>query len=209
MKLVVLGANGRTGEHVLREALALGDTVTAVVRSEAKRPPINHDRLQCVIGDPCDPSLLAQVFEGQDAVISTLGGRRPTRHGMAIYWRSAEAIVQAAQAVGLTRVAVTSSALLFPSQRLVDRLLAALVHNVVQSATRMERVLQGGDLALTLARCGFLTDGEEARYRAAPGAMPKAGSSVSRRSLARFLVEEIRRPVSGAQVVGVSAPLQA
>lgn len=206
MKLVVLGANGRTGRHVVRDALAAGDHVTAVVRSDASRLTFDHTRLDVVIGDPCDPAMLAGVFRGQDAVISTLGGRRPTRHATAIYWRSADAIVEAAKTVGLTRVSVTSSALLFPSERLIDRLLAALVHNVVQSATRMETSLQRAGLALTIARCGFLTDAAETGYRAEVGALPEDGSSVSRRSLARFLVEDIRTPATDAGVYGVSAP---
>ncbi len=192
---------------MVRNALAAGDHVTAVVRSEASRLTFDHERLTVVIGDPCDPTVLTRVFRGQDAVISTLGGRRPTRHATAIYWRSAEAIVEAAQTAGLTSVAVTSTALLFPSGRLIDRLLTALVHNVVQSATRMEATLQRAGLDLTIARCGFLTDAAETGYRASVEALPQDGSSVSRRGLARFLVETIRNPAVGAGVYGVSAPL--
>ena len=79
MKLVVLGANGRTGKHVLDAALADGCDVTAVVRREDALRDVTHDKLKVVVGDPCDPSFLATVFQGQDAVISTLGGRRPTK----------------------------------------------------------------------------------------------------------------------------------
>ena len=40
MKLVILGANGRTGELVLQAALKKGMDVTAVVRSAGKKPTI-------------------------------------------------------------------------------------------------------------------------------------------------------------------------
>lgn len=206
MKLLVLGANGRTGRHVVREALDEGATVTAVVRSEAKRPAIRHERLHVVIGDPCDPKFLATVFRGQEAVISTLGGRRPTKKATSVYHRSADAIAEAAPDSGLSKVVVTSSALLFPQRRLFDRLLAATVRNVVESATRMEQTLGSAKLDVVVARCGFLTGSEERRYRAELGSLPDRGSSVSRLSLARFLVDTVQKPWSGYQVYGVSGP---
>lgn len=206
MKLVVLGANGRTGKLIVEEALAVGDTVTAVVRSEAKRLPVKHDRLNVVVGDPCNPKFLEKVFEGQDAVISALGGRSPTRSATSVYWRSADAIVEAARTSGLRKIAVTSSALLFPRTSLLDKLLATLVRNVVHSATRMEETLQGTKLDVIVGRCGFLTNSDERRYRAEFGSLPQDGSSVSRLSLARFLVDRIRNASSGPQVYGVSGP---
>lgn len=206
MKLVVLGANGRTGDHVVRRALDEGASVTAVVRSDAKRPMIRHDRLKVVIGDPCNPKFLSTVFRDQDAVISTLGGRRPTKKATSVYHLSADAIVAAARETGLKKVVVTSTALLFPPGRWVDRLLAAVVHNVVQSATRMEQILSAADLDLVVARCGFLTNAEETAYRAGRGALPEDGSSVSRRSLARFLVDTVNGSSSGHRVYGVSRP---
>ena len=206
MKLVVLGANGRTGEHVIRRALDEGAHVTAVIRSEAKRPDFHNDRLHVVIGDPCDPAFLTEVFRHQDAVISTLGGRRPTKAASSVYYRSADAIVTAAQNSGLKKVVVTSSALLFPLRRWFDRTLATLVRNVVQSATRMEQILRATDLDVTIARCGFLTDAEEADFRAERDALPNDGSSVSRRSLAHFLMDAVTGTDSGYQVYGVSRP---
>ncbi|WP_404401857.1 NAD(P)-dependent oxidoreductase [Pelagibacterium halotolerans] len=206
MKLVVLGANGRTGSHVVREALERGATVTAVVRSDAKRLAIRHDRLSVAVGDPCDPEFLAGVFRGQDAVISTLGGRRPTKRATSIYYRSADAIVEAASQTDVRKILVTSSALLFPPRRLLDRLLTVIVRRVVQSATRMEHKLRAANLDVIVARCGFLTDSEERRYRAERGSLPADGSSVARLGLALFLVDTVQNSWSGHQVCGVSGP---
>lgn len=208
MKLVVLGANGRTGIRVVEEALAAGDLVTAVVRSEDKRLSIRHDHLDVVVGDPCNAGFLGQVLAGKDAVISTLGGRRPTKNATSIYWKSADAIVVAARACGIRTVAVTSSALLFPPARLVDKLMANLVRHVVKSATRMEATFQTSELNVIVARCGFLTNADERSYRAEPGSLPENGSSVSRSGLACFLVEKVRHAPDGLQIYGVSVPKQ-
>lgn len=206
MKFVVLGANGRTGQLVVQEALEMGETVTAVVRSETKRPPIEHPQLNVVVGDPCDARFLTQVFEDQDVVISTLGGRSPTKAATSIYWRSAEAIVEAASNVGLKKVVVTSSALLFRRKTLIDMLLVTLVRNVMQSVTRMEEVLYGSDLDVTVARCGFLTDADERGYRAELDELPDNGSSISRLSLAEFLIDRARDISNRSKVYGVSRP---
>jgi putative NADH-flavin reductase len=206
MKLVILGANGRTGTHVVRRALAEGAYITAVVRSGDKRLKVQHIRLKVVVGDPCDPEFLTGVFRDQDAVISTLGGRSPTKNATSVYHRSARSIVEAAGRTGLKKVVVTSTALLFLPRGWTDRLLAVVARNAVQSATLMEKILNASDLDLTVARCGFLTDADETEYRAMNGALPEAGSSVSRRSLAHFLVDAVYAASSGHIVSGVSAP---
>lgn len=64
---------------------------------------------------------LASVFREHDAVISTLGGRLPTRAATSKHDRSAKAIVEAASATDLKRVLVTSTALLFADQTLLCR----------------------------------------------------------------------------------------
>ena len=207
MKLVVLGANGRTGRLVVREALAEGAMVTAVVRRKASRLAIRHERLNIVVGDVCDAKMLARAFAGQDAVISALGGRSPTKKAMSIYWKSADAIAEAARVVGLKRVVVTSSALLFRCEGRFDRILAALARNVVSSAACMEETLRRADLNVAFARCGFLTNTDEPRYRAERDRLPARGSSVSRLGLARFLVDAIGDAATGDQIHGVSRPI--
>ncbi|WP_407494924.1 NAD(P)H-binding protein [Pseudooceanicola sp. MF1-13] len=206
MKIVVLGANGRTGKLVVEGALTAGDMVTVVVRSDDKRPSIKHNHLDLVVGDPCNPKFLTQVFKGKDAVISTLGGRTPSKAATSVYWKSADAIVEAAWNAGLRKVAVTSSALLFPRTRLFDMLLATMVRNVVKSATRMEETLERSQLDVIVGRCGFLTNSVERQYRAEVGSLPEDGSTVSRHGLAQFLVDQVRKPVTGLKVYGVSSP---
>ncbi|MDU8911357.1 NAD(P)-binding oxidoreductase [Aestuariicoccus sp. MJ-SS9] len=207
LKLVVLGANGRTGRLVVREALDIGDSVTAVVRSDAKRLALQHSRLRVVVGDPCDPTFLGKIIAGHDAVISTLGGRRPTKGATSVYWRSADAIVEAAWNAGIAKIAVTSSALLFPPGRLLDRVLAIIVPNVVQSAARMEQTFDNAKLDVVVARCGFLTDDKDPGYRAELGSLPFDGSSVPRLGVARFLLDAVRKPSSGLKIYGVSGPV--
>jgi putative NADH-flavin reductase len=204
MKLIVLGANGRTGKLVVKAALDRGMHVTAMVRSTNKAPSFDRHRLTTVIGDPCDPDVLARAFKEQDVVISTLGGRRPTQAATVIYVRSAEAIVQAAQGADLKRVLVTSSALLFPARTLLDKLLRAIVPNVVRSAGRMEAVLADAQIQWISARCGFLNDEPSNAYRTEFGRLPENGAAVSRTALAAFLLDTAAKADAPTGVFGVS-----
>lgn len=45
MKIVVLGATGQTGQHLVNQALQQGHSVTAVVRNPGKMT-VSHDNLK-------------------------------------------------------------------------------------------------------------------------------------------------------------------
>ena len=76
MKVVVFGASGKTGVHVVEQALAAGHDVTAFVRTPAKLT-IQHPNLSVFQGDVMNAEQVDQAIAGQDAVISALGPSRP------------------------------------------------------------------------------------------------------------------------------------
>ncbi|MFI1798284.1 NAD(P)-dependent oxidoreductase [Streptomyces sp. NPDC020379] len=71
-KIALFGANGTIGSRVLREALDRGHQVTAVVRDPAKLS--EAPGLTVVTGDVLDPKSVAAVAEGQEVVVSAVGG---------------------------------------------------------------------------------------------------------------------------------------
>lgn len=76
MRILVIGATGATGQAIVREALAKGHTVTALVRSEAKARPLVPGA-EFVEGDARDEAALTPALNGCEAVISALGTRKP------------------------------------------------------------------------------------------------------------------------------------
>lgn len=205
MNIVLLGANGKTGREVLARALRTGDTVTALVRAEAKLADLSHERLQVHVGSPCDPRVLEALLPGQDVVISTLGPRLPTRAAAAIYSDSARAIVAAMQGSDVNRLLAMSTALLFPSNRLLDRVLRGIASHAAKEARLMEERICSSSLDWTIARTGFLTSDAGTGYRHAEGAFPKGGGSISRAAVASFLLTATRQSTHLRQVVGLSA----
>ncbi len=203
MNIVLLGANGRTGREVLGRALSAGDTVTALVRAAGKLGDLSHERLEIRVGNACDPKVLEALLPGHDVVISTLGPRLPTKAASAIYSDSAASIVEAMQGSDVNRLLVTSSALLFPSNGLLDGVLRRLTPNVVREAGRMEGRIRSSSLDWTIARTGFLTNDRATGYRHAEGVLPEDAGSISRAAVACFLLAEARQPAHVRQVVGL------
>ena len=70
MKLLILGATGRTGRLVTEKALSRGHDVTAFVRTPSLQA---RERLTIVVGDPRRIEDLSAVLPGHDAVVSCLG----------------------------------------------------------------------------------------------------------------------------------------
>ncbi len=60
-RYLVLGANGRTGRAFLAQALAAGDTVTALVRSEDRLADLHHPRLTIEQARRLSPDALAML----------------------------------------------------------------------------------------------------------------------------------------------------
>ena len=154
MNLVVLGATGGTGRLVVEQALAAGHTVTALVRSPEKLA-IRNPKLHVVAGQATDPSAIALVLDGADALISTLGG------GGSVISDSTRAIVEAAQEAGVNRVVVLSS-FVVERERFnpVTRLLTGLaMRSTIKDKSAGEKALRESSLDWTIVYASFLTDG--------------------------------------------------
>ncbi|MFQ6196701.1 NAD(P)-dependent oxidoreductase [Streptomyces sp. NPDC000405] len=99
-KIALFGATGTIGTRVLREALARGHQVTAVVRDPAKLTE-QHPNLTVTTGDVLDPASVAAVAKGQDVVVSAVGGGDGPGH-LATIKPAAESLVAGLRSLGDT-----------------------------------------------------------------------------------------------------------
>jgi putative NADH-flavin reductase len=76
MKILIFGASGKTGQHLVSQALEQGYVVTAFARTPAKIK-LQHQHLNVVQGDIADYSLVETAVRGQDVVLSALGAASP------------------------------------------------------------------------------------------------------------------------------------
>jgi uncharacterized protein YbjT (DUF2867 family) len=105
MKLLVLGATGKTGQLVLAAAARAGHTVTVLVRDPARLP--STDGLKVVTGNATSADDLTRALAGQDAVIGVVGGGYSTTSTVAS--GVGKAIASAAAAAKGKRIVVLSA----------------------------------------------------------------------------------------------------
>jgi nucleoside-diphosphate-sugar epimerase len=73
LKILVYGATGKIGSHVVDEALNRGHLVTAVSRHPSSITQ-QHENLSAVAGDLLDSGSIATLVNGQDVVIISVRG---------------------------------------------------------------------------------------------------------------------------------------
>ena len=197
MKVIVFGASGKTGVHVVEQALAAGHDVTAFVRTPAKLT-IQHPKLSVFQGDVMDAEKVDQAIAGQDAVISALGPSRPPVPDM--MKTAATNIIAAMKRHGVRRlISTTGAGVRDPkdqpklSDKVIKTLLGLLSAEVLRDSENNVNAirLQGKDLDWTIVRFPMLTDGPRTgKYRV--GYIGKnSGSRISRADGADFIVKEL------------------
>jgi putative NADH-flavin reductase len=72
MKITVFGSTGRTGLHLVDQALARGHAVTVFVRNPGKLGAM-RSRVTVMQGDLQSQEQVAQAIAGAEAVVSVLG----------------------------------------------------------------------------------------------------------------------------------------
>lgn len=204
MRLVILGATGGIGQHLVRLALEHGHEVTAFVRSPQK-VTLNHERLSVVPGDLLNSNQLAEVLKGKDAVLSAFGPavlrRITTRQDFG------RALANAMRRTGVRRVILVSSAFLFPKVSFLGVVLRrTLAKNIVPDMSAMEKEISDNSLSWTIVRPPRLTNGAlTRRYRVADGLLPEGGAVISRADVADFMLNEAENPAHLHQIVGTAA----
>jgi putative NADH-flavin reductase len=202
MRLLVLGATGGIGQHLLDLTLARGHEVTAFVRAPHKIA-LKHERLKVVPGDLLHADQLAEVLPGHDAVLSAFG---PTTLRRVTTRREfGKALSAAMQRSGVRRALVVSSALLFRDIDFLGKLLRRTIFpNLIPDMTGMEAAIRSETLDWTIVRPPRLTNGAlTENYRIVDGHPPKGGLTISRASVADFMVKETERPQHVRQIVGM------
>lgn len=203
MRLLVLGATGGIGQHLLDLSLAAGHEVTAFARSPQKIT-IKHSNLKIVAGNLLNEDELSRVLHGQDAVLSAFGPmsiKKSTTRG-----DFGRILASAMRKSGVRRVQLVSSAFLFPKVSLLGVVLrSTIMRKVVPDMAEMERGIAKDFLDWTILRPPRLTNGElTRRFRVADGQLPANGANISRADVAAFMVQEAEKPEHVQQIVGLS-----
>lgn len=195
MKLAVFGASGRTGTLLVRQALAGGHEVRALVRTPAKLE-LNDERLELIQGDALDSAAVERTVEGTDAVVGALGHTKNSPKDLQTV--ATRHLVAAMKAHGVARVvSLTGAGVRDPHNRpkLVDRvfglLLATLARDVIRDAEAHAAVLRGSGLAYVIVRAPRLKGGPHTGVYRVSYVGPDSGTQVSRADVADFMLRQL------------------
>lgn len=195
MKIAVFGATGRTGRHVVEQALARGDEIKALVRDPSKLG-ISDENLEVVQGDVLDSTKVADTVAGTDAVLIALGQTKTSPKD--VQTRGTRNIVAAMKEHGVWRlVSLTGAGVRDPRDepKLADKaitfLLKRLQPDVLKDAEGHAEVIRKSGLEWVLVRGPRLTDGPRTgEYRV--GYVGKnSGTRASRADVAEFMLRQL------------------
>jgi len=75
MKVLVLGAAGVTGRHIVEQGIARGHEITAFVRDAAQSRTFPN-QVHAIVGDALDQEAVERGVAGEDAVVYALGSKK-------------------------------------------------------------------------------------------------------------------------------------
>ena len=194
MKLVILGATGRTGRHLVSQALEAGHDVTILARDKSHSPAADA-RLRIIEGDAADTAALTAASRDQDAVISAIG-RGQSFKSERLIERTVPAILAGMQANGIKRLMLMSALGVGDSYRespiMAKLFFKTLLRGIYADKLIGDQQIRNSALEWTIVQPVVLTDGPLTKqYRSgehlALAGMPK----VSRADTAHFILEHI------------------
>ena len=196
MRILVTGATGRTGQEIVRQALAAGHEVVALVRSETKAAALLSGA-KLVVGDGRDAAALARAVEGCDAVISALGTRDVTFvKKVTVNSESTLVLVGAMKTAGVKRLVCITGLGAGDSAGhggfLYDRIIKAfIIRTIYHDKDRQEAVVRSSGLDWVIVRPSVLTDKPASgRIRAFTDLTGFNGGAISRADVAAFVLAQ-------------------
>ena len=198
MKVLVVGATGKTGRHVTNQLSATDISVRAMVRERSKAD--FSDAVEVVVGDVLKPDTLRDAIAGCDAVICATGAA-PSFDMTGPYqvdFAGTKNLVDAAKAAGVKRFVIVTS--LCVSKFFHPLNLFWLVLYWKQQA---EQYIIKSGLTYTIVRPGGLRseDSGEAIVMAPADTLFEGG--IARQKVAQVCVAALREPGAENKIVEI------
>lgn len=191
MRLALVGASGATGSRVLEMALADGHTVRALTRREqADRPGV-----EWVEGDVLDPSSVARMATGTEAVLVALGPRADSDSDLCS--KGTEVVIAACRAFRIERLVVLTGAMIGhpPDKQSVVLRTIRSTYRLVQRAgaedrDRQEELVLDSGLDFTIVRAPRMVDGDPTPgVQVGSDLFVSAGARATRGDVARTMLD--------------------
>ncbi len=206
--LALLGASGRTGQQVIDEALSRGYQLRILARTPEKlKQEVRDNPLVTVIqGDARHEPSLADLLQGADAVVSTLGPAginqsfKQAKHLAKehLCFNSTQTLLPLMKAQGIRRIVVTGGASLeLPEDKngffirfLLTSLAPKMLGEMATDRQKEYELLKQTDVDWTIARCGRFID-SPSQKPLKTSSRTFQGMDLNVPDMARFLLDQV------------------
>ena len=209
MKVLVIGAAGRSGTELVKRALAHGHEVTAFVHDATQ---YTQTGVRLIGGDVLDAEAIDAAVAGQDVVLDALGGKTPYKE-TTLETNAARNVIQAMERHGVKRLIVIS--VLGAGESIENAgflyehlLMPTFLRGAMKDKAGMESAVSTSALNWTLVRPPFLTEGDptgSVEVVATDGQpTDNIAHKITRADLAEFILEQISKDTYSRQAVVVT-----
>ena len=194
VKVLIIGATGRTGRILLEGAVEQGHQVTALARNPSAVAPREY-RPRVLGGNVLDPEAVEAAVAGQDAVLSALGTRstKPTT----LFSASTANLVDAMKKHGVRRLVCLTGVGAGDSKGhvgfLYDRVFLPLVlRNQYEDKERQEEILRRSGLEWVIVRPARVTNKRATgEYQVFLSGDSYKATTISRQDVADFMLAQL------------------
>lgn len=205
MKIIVFGATGGVGRHVVNQALQAGYEVTAFVRDLTKLQ-IENNHLHVVRGDATNAEEVSAAIAGHDAVVSCLGSNKMVAKSTQLE-EMTQHIVAGMEAHHVKRIVYTASAGINNELPGVGgKMVMKMLQNVLTDHRHAVDLIQAHkDLQYTIVRpLGLTNDDYTGEYREAKEGVPENARNIPRADVAHFILKALGDDTYIGESVGIA-----
>ena len=201
MKILLLGATGRTGKHIIEEAVKRGHKISAIARNPEKLKDFTIDITQ---GSPYDYETVENAITGCEAVINTLNVSRKSDNPWAplaapkdMISKSASNAIKAMGKIGIKRFVALSTLGAGRSWKNIPFILKLIVSAsnlkyAFRDHGKQEELLENSSVDYTICRAPMLSDKRNDRGTVSTReGTPPASRVLDRNSAAEFFLDII------------------
>jgi uncharacterized protein YbjT (DUF2867 family) len=204
MKILILGATGRTGSLLLKEAINEGYVINVLLRDKNKLQ-ISSPLLTVFEGTPTDKETLLPAMQGCQAILSTLNISRisdfpwaPLRSPENLLSASMKNIIELANQSNIKRIIITTAWGVNETKKDIPAWFRWLIdHSNIGYPYRdhemQENLLKQSTLSWTAVRPVSLTNSvKNKNVQVSINNSPKPGLTISRQNVARFMIKVLQ-----------------
>ncbi len=195
-KICVFGANGQTGQEILRQALDLQIPIRAAVRNRDSLP-IYKNKIEICEYSFHDPLSIEAAIAGCEIVICTIGSGSLSKamKPINVYSNAARSISEAMKRLEVHRLIMISSGGVEYDAKApwyYRYLLRPMLINTYMDMMKMETIIeeQNDTIHWTIVRPTYLSDGPSKDYLVKNRKVEEGNFKIFRVDLATFIVNE-------------------